>query len=73
MTFGGLRLLFAAAALAATGLTAAQAQPVSIPIDEVASSDEVRREGDGYRHLPSNFLFPASLGAMPARKLIVYG
>lgn len=73
MMFGGLRLLLAAAALAASGVTAVQAQPVSIPIDEVANSDEVRREGDGYRHLPSNFLFPASLGAMSARKLIVYG
>jgi hypothetical protein len=73
VTFGGLRLLLAAAALAAPGVAAAQTPPVSIPIDEVARSDEVRREGDGYRHLPSNFLFPASLGAMPARKLIVYG
>lgn len=68
-----LRLVLAAAALAAApALTPAHAQPVSTPIDAVVDSTEVRREGSALRHIPSNYLFPASLGGMPARKLIVY-
>jgi hypothetical protein len=68
-----LRLTLAAAALAAgIGATTAHAQPVSTPIGEVVNSAEVRREGDSLRHIPSNYLFPASLGGMPARKLVVY-
>lgn len=69
------RLAFAAVAmlLAATGLHPARAaEPVSTPIADVVDSADVRREGDAIRHLASGFLFPAALGDMPARKLIVY-
>ena len=68
-----LRLALAAAALASAPPLLAQQHPVSTPIDEVVTSAEVRREGDTLRHLAANYLFPASLGDMPARKLIVYG
>ena len=68
-----LHLVLAVAGLAAApALAPAHAQPVSTPIDEVVDSVEVRREGGALRHVPSNYLFPASLGGMPARKLIVY-
>lgn len=68
-----LRVALAAAALAAgIGAIPARAQPVSTPIGEIADSSEVRREGSSLRHIPSNYLFPASLGGMPARKLTVY-
>lgn len=64
------RLALAAAILAAAAPL--RAEPVSIPIAEVADSAEVRREGDAIRHLASQYLFPAQLGQMPARKLVVY-
>ena len=69
----GLRLALAAAALANAPPLLAQPQPVSTPIDEVVDSAEVRRDGEMLRHRAANYLFPASLGGMPARKLIVYG
>lgn len=73
MRLRALRMIVAAAALATAPATAALAQPVVTPIEEVADSAEVRREGDALRHIPSNYLFPARLGEMPARKLIIYG
>lgn len=73
MTLRRLRLAVAAATLFVAPPLLAQQQPVSTPIGEVVDSAEVRREGDALRHLASNYLFPASLGGMPARKLTVYG
>lgn len=51
----------------------AYAQPVQTPIAEVGHSTEIRREDNGFRHIAASFLFPTSLGDMPARKLITYG
>lgn len=73
MSPDGLRMMAAAALAVGAIAPAALAQPVVTPIEEVADSVEVRREGDALRHIPSTYLFPARLGEMPARKLIVYG
>lgn len=73
MMLRGLRLALATLALASAPPLFAQQQPVSTLIDEVVDSADVKREGDTLRHRASGYMFPASLGAMPARKLIVYG
>ncbi len=69
----GLCFALAALALASAPPLLAQQQPVSTPIGEVVDSADVQREGDAPRHRASGYLFPVSLAAMPARKLIVYG
>jgi hypothetical protein len=60
----GLALLFSAPA---------RAEPVVTPVAEVVDSADVRRDGERFRHVGSGYIFPSSLGDMPARKVTIFG
>jgi len=50
-----------------------QAEPVVTPVAEVVDSADVRRDGERFRHVGSGYVFPSSLGDMPARKVTIFG
>lgn len=59
----GLALVFSAPA---------RAEPVVTPVAEVVDSADVRRDGERFRHVGSGYIFPSSLGDMPARKVTIF-
>ncbi|WP_432769256.1 MAG: hypothetical protein HEQ22_00525 [Sphingopyxis sp.] len=67
-----LPLAFAAGAALLIALPV-HAQPVATPVAEVVDSTDVQRDGERFRHRPSGYVFPSSLGDMPARKVTVFG
>lgn len=72
MSWRALPLAFAAA-IALFGAAPAFAEPVVTPVAEVVDSADVQRDGERFRHLGSGYVFPSSLGDMPARKVTVFG
>ena len=64
-------LVVAAISLAITA--PAHADPVSTPVADVSDSAHVQRDGDRFVHRASGYIFPSSLGDMPARKVTVFG
>lgn len=51
----------------------AHAEPVVTPVAEVVDSADLRRDGERFRHVGSGYVFPSSLGDMPARKVTIFG
>ncbi|WP_428632443.1 hypothetical protein [Sphingopyxis sp.] len=51
----------------------AHADPVTMPVAEVVDSADVQRDGERFRHVGSSYVFPSSLGDMPARKVTIFG
>ena len=49
------------------------AEPVVTPVAEVVDSADVQRDGERFRHVGSGYVFPSSIGDMPARKVTVFG
>ena len=62
-----------AAGIALFAIAPAHADPVAAPVAEVVDSPDIQREGERFRHRASGYVFPSSIGDMPARKLVVYG
>ena len=53
---------------------AAHAEPVEQTVEEHRNEvGEIDRRGDQFVHRPSGYIFPATLGEMPARKTYTYG
>ena len=50
----------------------AAAEPVVTPVAEVVDTTDVQRDGERFRHRASGYVFPSSLGDMPARKVTVF-
>lgn len=50
----------------------AHAEPVATPVAEVVDSPDVQRDGERFRHRASGYVFPSSLGDMPARKVTIF-
>lgn len=50
----------------------ARAEPVVTPVAEVVDSADIRRDGERFRHVGSGYVFPSSLGDMPARKVTIF-
>ncbi len=51
----------------------ASARPVVTPVAEVVDSADLRRDGERFRRVGSGYVFPSSLGDMPARKVTIFG
>ncbi|MDR6832989.1 MULTISPECIES: hypothetical protein [unclassified Sphingopyxis] len=49
------------------------AEPVTTLVADVVDSADVQRDGERFRHVGSSYVFPSSLGDMPARKVTVFG
>ncbi len=62
-----------AAGIALFAAAPAHADPVSTPVADVVDSADVQRDGERFRHLGSGYVFPGSIGDMPARKVTLYG
>lgn len=48
------------------------AEPVVTPVAEVVDSADVQRDGERFRHVGSGYVFPSSIGDMPARKVTIF-
>jgi hypothetical protein len=62
-----------AAGIVLLSIAPAHAEPVATPVAEVVDSPDVQRDGERFRHRGSGYIFPSSLGDMPARKVTVFG
>lgn len=62
-----------AAGIALFTAAPARADPVVTPVAEVVDSADVQRDGERFRHVGSGYVFPSSIGDMPARKVTVFG
>ncbi|KTE08207.1 hypothetical protein [Sphingopyxis sp. H115] len=65
--------LILAVGTALVAATPAFAEPVSKLVAEVSDTADVLRDGDRFIHRASGYIFPSSLGDMPARKVTVFG
>jgi hypothetical protein len=72
LTWRAVPLAFVAGA-ALFAAVPAHADPVSAPVAEVVDSADVQRDGERFRHRASGYVFPSSIGDMPARKVTVFG
>lgn len=61
------------AGIALFSIAPAHAEPVVTPVADVVDSADVQRDGERFRHRGSGYVFPSSLGDMPARKVTVFG
>ena len=62
-----------AAGIALFAAAPAHADPVTTPVADVVDSADVQRDGERFRHLGSGYVFPSSIGDMPARKVTIFG
>ncbi len=62
-----------AAGIALFTAAPAHAEPVVTPVVDVVDSADVQRDGERFRHVGSGYVFPSSIGDMPARKVTVFG
>lgn len=72
MIWRALPLAFAAG-IALHFAVPAHAKPVETSVAEVVDSTDVQRDGERFRHRGSGYVFPSSLGDMPARKVTIFG
>ena len=61
-----------AAGIALFAAAPAQAEPVTTSVADVVDSADVQRDGERFRHVGSGYVFPSSIGDMPARKVTVF-
>jgi hypothetical protein len=59
--------------IALLSIAPARAEPVVTQVAEVVDSPDVQRDGERFRHRASGYVFPSSIGDMPARKLTIFG
>ena len=62
-----------AVGIALLSIAPAHAEPVVTPVADVVDSPDVQRDGERFRHRASGYVFPSSLGDMPARKVTIFG